>query len=133
MRVIITDKKVGDWAAVYVAKKINEFKPTKERPFVLGLPTGGTPLEMYKRLIQLNKDGIVSFENVVTFNMDEYVGLTPDNDQSYHYYMFSNFFNHIEIKKENINILKGMAEDFVAECHRDVEKIKSYGGIHLFL
>ena len=76
MRVIITDKNVGDWAAVYVARKINEFKPTKERPFVLGLPTGGTPLEMYKRLIQLNKDGIVSFENVVTFNMDEYVGLT---------------------------------------------------------
>lgn len=71
MRVIITDKNVGDWAAVYVARKINEFKPTKERPFVLGLPTGGTPLEMYKRLIQLNKDGIVSFENVVTFNMDE--------------------------------------------------------------
>ncbi len=73
MRVIITEKSVGDWAAVYVAKKINEFKPTAERPFVLGLPTGGTPLEMYKRLIQLNKDGIVSFENVVTFNMDEYV------------------------------------------------------------
>ena len=59
MRVIITDKNVGDWAAAYVAKKINEFKPTKERPFVLGLPTGGTPLEMYKRLIQLNKDRIV--------------------------------------------------------------------------
>ena len=133
MRVIITEKKVGDWAAVYVAKKINEFKPTKERPFVLGLPTGGTPLEMYKRLIQLNKDGIVSFENVVTFNMDEYVGVTPDNDQSYHYYMFTNFFNHIDIKKENINILNGMAEDYRAECQRYEDKIKSYGGIHLFL
>ncbi len=133
MRVIITEKKVGDWAAVYVAKKINEFKPTKENPFVLGLPTGGTPLEMYKRLIQFNKDGIVSFENVVTFNMDEYVGLTPDNDQSYHHYMFSNFFNHIDIKKENINILDGMAEDYKAECQRYEDKIKSYGGIHLFL
>ena len=133
MRVIITEKKVGDWAAVYVAKKINEFKPTKENPFVLGLPTGGTPLEMYKRLIQFNKDGIVSFENVVTFNMDEYVGLTPDNDQSYHHYMFTNFFNHIDIKKENINILDGMAEDYKAECQRYEDKIKSYGGIHLFL
>ncbi|WP_373076489.1 glucosamine-6-phosphate deaminase [Fusobacterium varium] len=133
MRVIITEKKVGDWAAVHVAKRINEFKPTKERPFVLGLPTGGTPLEMYKRLIQLNKDGIVSFENVVTFNMDEYVGVTPDNDQSYHYYMYTNFFNHIDIKKENINILNGMAEDYRAECQRYEEKIKSYGGIHLFL
>ena len=133
MRVVITDKSVGDWAAVYVAKKINEFKPTPERPFVLGLPTGGTPLEMYKRLIQMNKDGIVSFENVVTFNMDEYVGLTPDNDQSYHYYMHKNFFDHIDIKEENINILDGMATDYAAECKRYEDKIKSYGGIHLFL
>lgn len=133
MRVVITDKNVGDWAAVYVARKINEFKPTKERPFVLGLPTGGTPLEMYKRLIQMNKDGIVSFENVVTFNMDEYVGLTPDNDQSYHYYMHHNFFDHINIPKENINILNGMVEDYEAECKRYEDKIKSYGGIHLFL
>ena len=133
MRVVITDKNVGDWAAVYVARKINEFKPTKERPFVLGLPTGGTPLEMYKRLIQLNKDGIVSFENVVTFNMDEYVGLAPDNDQSYHHYMFSNFFNHIDIPKENVNILNGLADDYEAECQRYEDKIKSYGGIHLFL
>lgn len=133
MRVIITEKSVGDWAAAYVVKKINEFKPTKDRPFVLGLPTGGTPLEMYKRLIQLNKDGIVSFENVVTFNMDEYVGLTPDNDQSYHYYMHNNFFNHIDIKKENINILDGMAKDYEAECQRYEDKIKSYGGIDLFL
>lgn len=133
MRVIITEKSVGDWAAAYVVNKINEFKPTKDRPFVLGLPTGGTPLEMYKRLIQLNKDGIVSFENVVTFNMDEYVGLTPDNDQSYHYYMHNNFFNHIDIKKENINILDGMAKDYEAECQRYEDKIKSYGGIDLFL
>ena len=133
MRVVITDKSVGDWAAVYVAKKINEFKPTADRPFVLGLPTGGTPLAMYKRLIQMNKDGIVSFENVVTFNMDEYVGLTPDNDQSYHYYMHTNFFDHIDIKKENINILDGTAKDYKAECERYEAKIKSYGGIHLFL
>ena len=133
MRVIITDKSVGDWAAVYVARKINEFKPTEDRPFVLGLPTGGTPLAMYRRLIQMNKDGIVSFKNVVTFNMDEYVGLTPDNDQSYHYYMHKNFFDHIDIKKENINILDGTAKDYKAECERYEEKIKSYGGIHLFL
>lgn len=133
MRVVITDKSVGDWAAVYVTKKINEFKPTPEKPFVLGLPTGGTPLAMYKRLIQMNKDGIVSFENVVTFNMDEYVGLAPDNDQSYHYYMHKNFFDHIDIKKENINILDGMATDYEKECQRYEYKIKSYGGIHLFL
>ena len=133
MRVIITDKNVGDWAAVYVARKINEFKPTKERPFVLGLPTGGTPLEMYKRLIQLNKDGIVSFENVVTFNMDEYVGLTPDNDQSYHYYMHHNFFDFINIRADHTFIPNGKNTDIAAECERYDKQIASLGGIDLQL
>jgi len=68
MRFVITDnKRVGDWAAVYVANKIREFNPTAERKFVLGLPTGSTPLQMYKRLIEFNKAGIISFKNVVTF------------------------------------------------------------------
>lgn len=134
MRVIITDnKKAGDWAAVYIANKIREFKPTAEKKFVLGLPTGSTPLQMYKRLIQFNKDGIISFKNVITFNMDEYVGLASDHTQSYHYYMFENFFNHIDIDKENINILDGMAKDYKEECKRYEEKIKAVGGIDLFL
>ncbi|MBC2851899.1 glucosamine-6-phosphate deaminase [Cetobacterium sp. 8H] len=133
MRVIITEKNIGDWAAVYVAKKILEVKPTAENPFVLGLPTGGTPLAMYKRLIQFYKDGILSFENVITFNMDEYVGLSPANDQSYHYYMYENFFKHIDIKEENINILNGLAIDYVKECEEYEAKIKSVGGIDLFL
>ncbi len=133
MRVIITEKNVVDWAAVYVARKIKEFQPTKEKPFVLGLPTGGTPLGMYKRLIQFYQDGLISFENVITFNMDEYVGLEADNEQSYHYYMFHNFFNHINIPKENINILNGMSENHEEECRRYEEKIKKLGGIHLFL
>lgn len=133
MRVIITEKSIQDWAAAYVANKILDFNPTPEKPFVLGLPTGGTPLAMYKRLIQFYKDGIISFENVITFNMDEYVGLAPSNEQSYHYYMHENFFNHIDIKPENINILDGMAEDYTAECKRYEEKISEVGGIHLFL
>ena len=62
MRFVITDnKRVGDWAAVYVANKIREFNPTAERKFVLGLPTGSTPLQMYKKLIEFNKAGIISF------------------------------------------------------------------------
>ncbi|MGL5087986.1 MAG: glucosamine-6-phosphate deaminase [Cetobacterium sp.] len=133
MRVIITEKNIGDWAAVYVAKKILAAKPTAEKPFVLGLPTGGTPLEMYKRLIQFCKDGIISFENIVTFNMDEYVGLSPDNDQSYHYYMHENFFKHIDIKPSNINILNGLATDYKQECEDYESKIKMIGGIDLFL
>lgn len=133
MRVVITDKNVGDWAAIYVAKKILKAKPTKEKPFILGLPTGGTPLSMYKRLIQFYKDGIISFENVITFNMDEYVGLSEDNPQSYHYYMQENFFKYIDIKPENINILNGLAIDYKKECENYEKKIKSLGGIDIFL
>jgi len=132
MRLIITEKNIGDWAAVHVAKRILNFKPTAERPFVLGLPTGSTPLGMYKRLIQFVKDGILSFENVVTFNMDEYVGLEPSHPQSYHYFMWENFFKHVDIKEENVNILDGLAEDYEAECKRFEDKIKSYGKINLF-
>lgn len=133
MRLIITEKNVGDWAAVYVAKKILEFNPSPDKKFVLGLPTGSTPLQMYKRLIQFYKDGIISFKNVITFNMDEYVGLDENHEQSYHYYMWENFFKHIDIEKENINILNGMTEDYKAECQRYEDKIKEVGGIHLFL
>lgn len=133
MRVVITNGNVGDWAAVYVAKKILEFNPTPERKFVLGLPTGGTPLQMYKRLIQFCNDGIISFKNVITFNMDEYVGIDENNTQSYHYYMYENFFNHIDIEKENINILDGMTKDYKEECRQYEEKILKAGGIDLFL
>ena len=135
MRLLIVknSKEVGKWTAFHVAREILKFKPTKERPFVLGLPTGSTPLETYRNLIELNKKGIVSFENVITFNMDEYVGLEPIHDQSYHYFMYNNFFNHIDIKKENINILDGLATDLEAECKRYEDKIKSVGGINLFL
>ncbi len=133
MRLIITEKNIGDWAAVYVARKILEFKPTKEKPFVLGLPTGSTPLGMYKKLIEFYKDGILSFQNVVTFNMDEYVGIAEDHPESYHTFMYKNFFNHIDIMRENINILNGNAADLKLECKRYEEKISSYGGIRLFV
>lgn len=72
---------VGKWAARHIVQRINAFKPTAERPFVLGLPTGGTPLEAYKHLIAMHKAGEVSFKHVVTFNMDEYVGL-PQNTRA---------------------------------------------------
>ncbi|VWL85114.1 glucosamine-6-phosphate deaminase [Oceanivirga miroungae] len=135
MRVLILDnkEKLSKKVAEIVAKRINDFNPTEDKPFVLGLPTGSTPILVYKELIELNKKGAVSFKNVVTFNMDEYVGLDENHEQSYHYFMYETFFNHIDIKKENINILDGMAKDIKLECARYEEKIKSYGGIHLFL
>ena len=135
MRLIIEPdyEKVSLWAANYVASRIREFNPTAEKPFILGLPTGSSPLGMYKALIELNKKGVVSFRNVVTFNIDEYCGLPKEHEQSYHSFMWNNFFNHIDINPENVNILNGNAEDPVAECARYEEKIKSYGGIDLFL
>lgn len=135
MRLII-EKDYADvsaWAANYVASRINAFKPTAERPFVLGCPTGSSPLGMYRNLIKLYEAGKVSFENVVTFNMDEYCGLPQDHKESYHSFMWNNFFSHINIKKENVNILDGNAADLEAECKRFEDKIKSYGGIELFM
>jgi glucosamine-6-phosphate deaminase len=124
---------LSNWAANYVAAKINDVNPTVQRPFVLGLPTGSSPLGMYKSLIELYKAGKVSFEHVVTFNMDEYVGLPQDHPQSYYTFMWENFFSHINIKKENVQILNGNAPDLEKECAEYEEKIKRVGGIDLFL
>jgi glucosamine-6-phosphate deaminase len=135
MRVIIEPsyELVSRWAANHVAKSIKEYGPGESKSFVLGLPTGSSPLGMYKELIQLNKAGVVSFENVITFNMDEYVNIPQDHPESYHSFMWSNFFGHIDIPKENVNILNGNAADLEAECASYEERIKKVGGINLFV
>ena len=135
MRVIIqTDYElVSKWVASYVVRKIRDFKPTPENPFILGLPTGSSPLGTYKELVAMHKAGKVSFQNVVTFNMDEYIAIPQDHPESYHSFMWNNFFKHIDIKKENVNILNGNATDLEKECSDYEAKIKKMGGIHLFL
>lgn len=135
MRLIIEPDyaNISRWAAHYIANEINKFNPTATKPYVLGLPTGSTPIGTYKELISLNKAGKVSFANVVTFNMDEYCGIPATHSQSYYTFMWDNFFGHIDIKKENTNLLDGNAADVVAECKRYEDKIKSYGGIKLFM
>lgn len=135
MRLIIEPsyRELSEWAAAYIVSKINKFAPTPDRPFVLGLPTGSTPLGTYKELIRLYKASKVSFANVVTFNMDEYIGLDEGHPESYHSFMWNNFFNHINIKEENVNILNGNAFDLDAECERYEKKIAHYGGINLFM
>ena len=135
MRVIILDnyELVSRWAANYVVEKINQKNPTEDNPFVLGCPTGSSPLGMYKELIRLNKQGKVSFKNVVTFNMDEYVGLPKEHRESYHTFMWTNFFSYIDIKPENVHILNGNAPDLVEECENYERMIESYGGVDLFL
>jgi glucosamine-6-phosphate deaminase len=135
MRFIIESDKanVGKWVANYVAKRIAEFAPTEERPFVLGLPTGGTPLPTYAELVRLHKEGSLSFEHVLTFNMDEYCGLPEDHPESYHSFMWTNLFSHVNIKAENVNILNGNATDLLEECRNYERRIAAVGGIELFL
>ncbi|MFV0472548.1 MAG: glucosamine-6-phosphate deaminase [Paludibacteraceae bacterium] len=135
MRVIIQPdyQFVSEWSANYVVSKIIAAAPTSKNPFVLGLPTGSTPLGMYKHLIRLNKEGVVSFKNVVTFNMDEYVGLPKAHPQSYYSFMWDNFFTHIDIPKDNVHILNGEADDLEAECEAYEYAIRDIGGIDLFV
>lgn len=124
---------VSQWAADYVVQRINDFKPSPERPFVLGLPTGSSPLGAYRKLIEHNRAGRVSFANVVTFNMDEYCGIPREHPESYYNFMWSNFFNHVDIKPENTHLLNGNAPDLEHECAAYEDAIAEAGGIELFL
>jgi len=135
MRLYIYDDKeaVGKWAAEYIADRITDFAPTKDKPFVLGLPTGSTPLPTYQELIRIHKEGKLSFKYVVTFNMDEYCGLPRDHPESYHSFMWTHFFKHIDIDPANAHLLDGNAPDLQVECEAYEEKIKAVGGIELFL
>ncbi len=138
MRVVIQENydKMCLWAASYIRDRIKEHNEgsSKDRPFVLGLPTGSSPIGVYKELVRMNKAGELSFANVVTFNMDEYLGLPREHDQSYWYFMHDNLFDHlVDMKPENINILNGMTDDPEKECADYEKKIASYGGIDLFM
>ena len=135
MRVIIAKdyKEMSVWAANYVAERIINANPTPEKPFVLGCPTGSSPLGLYQHLIELYKKGVISFKNVITFNMDEYVALDVNHPESYHSFMWNNFFSHIDIKKENVHILDGNAPDLMAECEHYEKMIAEVGGIDLFM
>ncbi len=135
MRLIIEPnyEQLSRWAAEHVVKRINEFNPTPDRKFVLGLPTGSSPIGMYKCLVEACRQGRVSFKNVLTFNMDEYVCLPEEHPESYHSFMASNLFNHIDCPKENIHILNGNAPDLDAECRHYEEMIEETGGIDLFI
>lgn len=135
MRIIIKkdQSEIGNWTASYITGKIKNANPNGKKPFVLGLPTGSSPLPVYKEFINQYKSGEISFKNVITFNMDEYVGLDENHSASYHFFMFDNLFNHIDIPKENINILNGNADDLEKECIDYEKRIQSVGGIDLFL
>ena len=135
MRLIILKnyEELSRWAADHIVKRILEFEPRTDKPFVLGLPTGSSPMGIYRELVRRHRQEKLSLKNVVTFNMDEYIGLPENSINSYRFFMHEHFFNHIDIPGENINFLNGNAPDLEVECKRYEEKIKQAGGIHLFL
>ena len=135
MRVIIKDnnQEASLWAAHHIAAAIKAKAEKTDAPFVLGLPTGSTPLGTYAELSRMCAAGEISFRNVITFNMDEYVGIPEDHPESYHSFMHKNLFDHIDIPKGNIHILNGNAPDLAAECAAYEKAIVDAGGIDLFL
>ena len=135
MRLLIHSdyENVCRWAASYIIQRINAFAPKAEKPFVLGLPTGSSPLGVYRQLSAACTEKKVSFSHVITFNMDEYLGLDRDHPQSYKRFMKDNFFSQIDIPPVNTHLLYGMASDPEAECAAYEEAIKAAGGIELFM
>lgn len=117
---------VGKCAADVVTEVLKS-----KRNAVLGLATGSSPIEMYKELIRRCDAGEISFKDVKTVNLDEYVGLSPDHDQSYAYFMSDNLFDHVDIDKANTNLPSGLASDPVAECERYDAVVDSMGGVDL--
>ena len=121
------------WAAFYIADRINAYKCTPKKPFVLGLPTGDSPLLIYRELIKMVKEKKLSFANVHTFNMDEYIGLPGDHPQSYRRFMTENLFQYVDIDPANTHIPDGTAQNFENECRLYEEAIARAGGVELFL
>ncbi len=121
-------REISRQAALLVAASI-----ALKSDLVLGLPTGRTPIQMYRELVIIYKNGFVDFRNVTTFNLDEYINLPRDNPNSYYSYMQNNFFKYVNVAKENIHIPDGMAKDIKKECKRYEELIKKKGPIDLMV
>lgn len=130
MNIIVAKDYAGfsEKAAQVVASQL-----TLKKNSVLGLATGSTPLGVYAKLIQWYKQGKLDFSSVSSVNLDEYVGLPRESDQSYYYYMNENFFKHINIDVSRTNLPNGLAADVEAECKAYDTKIKALGGIDLQL
>jgi glucosamine-6-phosphate deaminase len=128
MEVIV--KETYEQMSALAAQMIAELVRKKPR-CVLGLTTGSTPVGTYQELARMHKEEGLDFSQVVTFNLDEYVGLKPTHDQSYRYFMNDNLFDHINIRKENTNVPDGMTGDITGGCALYEEKIFEAGGIDI--
>lgn len=135
MRILIFENyiKMSKWAAYYIASKINQSKLIRDKPFVLGLPAGTSPIRTYQELSILFREGKVSFKNVITFNMDEFVGIPEHDPNSFRYHMHQHLFNHVDIPEENINFPNNNSIKIEEKCKEYEKKIQDCGGIDLFL
>ena len=133
MRFILTEENCAAFAARRILARAAAVCPSQDRPFVLGLPTGSTVLGTYAALRTAYAAGKISFRHILSFNMDEYIGLPEDHPQSYHTYMRQNLFDHVDMPRENIHILDGNATDPQAQCAAYEAAIRQAGGIDLFL
>ncbi|MDP6110986.1 MAG: glucosamine-6-phosphate deaminase [Planctomycetota bacterium] len=123
--IIVSDKQeMGKVAADLIEEDM-----AKKTPYVMGLATGTTPVPLYQEFIRRNKETGLDFSTVITFNLDEYVGLDPDHDQSYRYFMNKELFDHVNINKKNTFVPPGNAEDLSAAGAQYEEAIRMAGGI----
>ncbi len=128
MEVIIeNDAESGSKAAARVIAKLVRANPNT----VLGLATGSTPLNLYKELIRMHQEENLDFSSVTTFNLDEYIGLPKEHEQSYYRFMWDNLFDHININPNNVHIPDGIATDIPATCSAYEKAIVQSGGIDL--
>ncbi len=135
MRVVIKSnyEEMSTWAANYVVYRINKHRPTPKKPFVLGLPSGSTPLGMFEKLASYYKAGKVSFENVIFFGTCEYVGVSAGDEHGFQYALWDKFLKYVNVKKEHVYFLNGMTTNFSKECSNYEKSIKNYGGVNLFI
>ena len=135
MRVIIKPDydSLSQWAADYVVYRINKHHPTQKKPFVMGLPSGSTPLGMFEILARYYKERKVSFENVVFFGMGEYVGMGAGDEHGFQYYLWDKFLKYVNIKKEHVHFLDGLTKNFAKECANYEKAIAEAGGVDLFI
>lgn len=135
MRVIIKQSydEMSEWAAKYIAYSIKKHRPTPKRPFVLGIPSGSTPLKMFELLAQMYKKGEISFENVIFFAMGEYIGVGAGDEHGFQYFLWDKFLKYVNVKKEHTHFLDGLTTNYAKECANYEKAIKDCGGVDLFV
>ena len=133
MHLLVSKQNIGELAADTIKSRVAAFAPCAGKPFVLGLPTGETVLDMYARLRQLYSQHLLDFQHVTVFHMDEYIGLSAQDPHSYGFYLKQQLFDFVNLTPSHIHLLNGNAADLTAECQAYENLIKQVGAIHLFI